>query len=168
MKLLCLFSVLFYLGCSTAMKTNLPVVEKVDLQAYMGKWYEIARYPNSFQKGCLDSRATYTLKPDGKVAVLNECERDKNTSQANGTARVVEPATNAKLKVSFFWPFEGDYWIVDLGRNYEYSVVSEPSRKYLWILSRTPELPKETLADIEKRLVDLGFDISKLLYNNHK
>lgn len=165
MRLLYLFTVLFCLGCSTAMKTNLPVVEKVDLQAYMGKWYEIARYPNSFQKGCVNSRATYSLKPDGKVAVLNECERDKTTSQANGTARVVDTATNAKLKVSFFWPFEGDYWIVELGKNYEYSIVSEPSRKYLWILARTPSLPEETLAAIKNRLTGLGFDISKLVYN---
>ena len=165
MKILPLVAILFCLGCEHAMNRNLPVVEKVDLQTYMGKWYEIARYPNTFQKGCRNSRATYTLKPDGQVEVLNECERDGKTSSAKGTAWVVDPETGARLKVSFFWPFRGDYWIIKLGRDYEYSVVSEPSMKYLWILSRTPELPKTTLEAIEKNLADLGFDLSRLIYN---
>lgn len=165
MRFLSLFALILCMGCSTTMNVNLPVVDKVDLQAYTGKWYEIARYPNRFQKGCQNSRATYTLKPDGNIDVLNECERDGDVSSANGTAWVVDPVTNAKLKVSFFWPFKGDYWILKLGKDYQYSVVSAPSMKYLWILSRTPELPKDTIRGIERHLKELGFDTSNLIYN---
>ena len=147
------------------MKNNLSVAGNVNLEKYMGKWHEVARYPNSFQKGCKNSLATYSLRPDGKVDVLNECDRDGKRSSAEGKAWVIDHETNAKLKVSFFWPFAGDYWILSIGDNYEYSVVSEPSMKYLWILSRTPELPIDTLAGIKKTLTDFGFDTDKLVYN---
>ena len=157
--------ILFCSGCLGTMNANLPVVDNVDLARYMGRWFEVARYPNRFQRNCKNSRATYTLRPDGKVDVLNECERGGDTSSARGTAWVVDPLTNAKLKVSFFWPFRGDYWIMMLGEDYEYSVVSAPSMNYLWILSRKPDMPIETLAEIEQKLEKLGFETGKLVYN---
>jgi apolipoprotein D and lipocalin family protein len=138
----------------------------VDLHRYAGVWYEVARYPHRFQEGCYGSRATYTLRDDGRVGVLNECRQggpDGPLRTADGVAKVVDPVTNAKLKVSFFWPFYGDYWVIDLGRDYEYAVVGHPSRQYLWILSRTPDLPAETYEAILARLRSVGYDTQRLI-----
>jgi apolipoprotein D and lipocalin family protein len=143
----------------------LQVVNYVDLQRYVGRWYEIARYPHKFQEGCLQSQATYTLTDKG-ISVLNECyeeEQPEKLRSAEGKARVVDSQTNAKLKVSFFWPFYGKYWIIDLGEDYEYAVVGHPSRKYLWILSRTPEMDNALYQDILRRLQDQHYDTSKLI-----
>ena len=163
---LSLAMVLLISACSGRKGSPLQVVDKVDIPSYMGVWYEIARYPNSFQKGCSDSRATYTLLENGEVEVINECEKPDGHSLAKGRAWIVDKASSAKLKVSFFWPFKGDYWIIDLGDEYEYSVVSAPSRKYLWILSRTPTLPPEKMEKIEASVAAKGFDLSLLEYNN--
>jgi apolipoprotein D and lipocalin family protein len=139
-----LFVSLFITASCMHMKDTRPplqVVPHVDLNRYTGTWYEIARYPHKFQKGCIGSKATYAIMNDGKLSVLNECVEESDKSRlrsAKGKAWVVDPHTNAKLKVSFFWPFSGDYWIIDLGRDYEYAVIGHPERKYLWILSRTP------------------------------
>ncbi len=142
---------------------ELPTVARVDLPRYMGTWHEIARYPHHFQEGCADSTATYRLEPDGTVDVLNECrEPGGGLRRARGTARVVDPATNAKLEVSFFRPFWGDYWILALGDEYEYAVVGAPSREYLWVLAREPRLPDATYARLVERLVALGFDPVRL------
>jgi apolipoprotein D and lipocalin family protein len=138
----------------------------VDLKKYGGTWYEIARYPNRFQEGCVGTSATYTLLQDGKIGVLNQCRKgplDGEISSAKGKAWVVDKKTNAKIKVSFFWPFSGDYWIIDLGENYEYAVVGHPSRKYLWILSRTPEMDDATYNLILKKLRRQFYDVSKLM-----
>lgn len=146
----------------------LETVDHVDVPRYMGVWYEIASFPKWFSKGCVNSQATYSLRSDGRVNVVNECNKgsaDGRLSVAHATGRVVDEQTNAKLKVMFFWPFEGDYWIIDLGQNYEYAVVSEPSRQSLWILSRTKVLDKPVLDDILHRLVsEHGFDLSQLQY----
>jgi apolipoprotein D and lipocalin family protein len=140
----------------------LDVVPAVDLSRYIGRWYEIASFPQRFQKGCTDSRAEYRILPDGDVEVLNSCLRDEKVDTAKGKAWVVETTTNAKLKVSFFWPFRGDYWIIDLGKDYEYAVVSAPSMKYLWILSRTPQIDEQRYQGIVTRLKDRGFDVARL------
>ena len=119
----------------------LQVVPQVDLSRYMGTWYEIARFPHRFQEGCVATKATYALREDGKVDVLNECRTesmDGPVRTAKGTATVLDKKSNAKLKVTFFWPFYGDYWIIDLGENYEYAVVGHPGRKYLWISRARP------------------------------
>lgn len=145
----------------------LPVVENVDIERYMGKWYEIARYPNFFEDpDCVGVTAEYALRDDGKVSVTNRCLLggfDGEEQVINGTARVVDAETNAKLKVSFFGPFEGNYWIIGLDEDYQWAIVGEPSRRTLWILSRTPTLDEDTYADILARLPDLGYDPARLI-----
>ena len=144
----------------------LDVVPQVDLNRYAGKWYEIARLPNRFQRDCVGgTTATYTLRPDGKITVLNECRTDNGrVKSAKGTARIADPkGPNSKLNVTFFWPFSGNYWIIDLDPQYRWAVVGEPSRKYLWVLSRTPQLDPELYEDILKRAQRQGFDTAKLL-----
>jgi apolipoprotein D and lipocalin family protein len=144
---------------------SLPVFEKVDLKRYIGKWHEIARLPMFFERNCVsDVTADYSLRPDGRIGVLNQCrQKDGTLSTASGTARVVDQSTNAKLKVSFFWPFSGDYWILELGPNYEYAMVGEPRRKYLWILSRQPDLDEQTYLKLVTKARLLGFDTSRLI-----
>jgi len=152
----------------------LATVPQVDLDCYLGRWYEIARYPNRFQRDCAgETTATYARRDDGTIAVDNRCRRgDGSTDQAQGVARVVDTATNARLEVRFapaflaFLPFVwGDYWIIDLAPDYSYAVVGEPSRNYLWILSRTPTLPETTLRAIRERLPAAGYDPSRLVEN---
>jgi apolipoprotein D and lipocalin family protein len=143
----------------------LEVVPYVDLKRYIGTWYEIARFPHRFQEGCLGSWATYTLLEDGKIRVLNQCYKGSlngEISSAQGKAWVTDTKTNARLKVRFFWPFTGDYWIIDLGENYDYAVVGHPTRRYLWILSRTPEIDDALYDRILKRLREQFYDVSKL------
>ncbi|MFN0171798.1 MAG: lipocalin family protein [Bryobacteraceae bacterium] len=148
----------------------LQVVPSVDLTRYMGRWYEIARLPNRFQRDCAsDTSATYTLRPDGKITVLNQCRQsDGRFKSATGTARLAgakEP--NSKLSVTFFWPFYGNYWIVDLEPDYRWAVVGEPDRKYFWILSREPRLDEALYSEIVKRARNQGYDISPLLRTPH-
>lgn len=139
-------------------------VTSVDLSRYTGLWYEIARYPNRFQEGCRDSSATYTLRPDGEIDVVNRCRRgaDGNVAEARGRAWPVDPADTTRLKVSFFWPFRGDYWIIDLGENYEYAVVGTPDRNYLWILARQPKLSDDVYTGILRRVQLQGFEPERL------
>ena len=152
-------------GCGS-LYPPLDVVESVDLNRYVGTWYEIASYPAPFQSGCTGTTAEYTLRDDGTVKVVNRCysgSLDGPEKRIEGTARVPDPAESAKLKVSFFPPFEGDYWIIDLGPNYEYAVVSGPSRRFLWILSRTPTLDETVYEEILNRLREKGFDPGRLV-----
>jgi apolipoprotein D and lipocalin family protein len=117
------------------------------------------------------SKATYTLRDDGKITVLNQCH-DKSLSgplrKVKGKAWVVDKKTNAKLKVSFFWPFSGDYWIIELGNDYEYAVIGHPERKYLWILSRTKTMKDDLYESILSRLRAAGYDTSKLIISNQR
>ena len=156
------------------MRSELKVVDHVDLSRYLGKWYEIARIPVFFQSGCAGGvTATYTLLAEGTVRVLNQCcADDGQKKQAKGRAWVVDKKTNAKLKVSFV-PilsklFAGDYWIIDLGPNYEYAVVGHPSRDIGWILSRTPTLPDDIMKGIAERLKANGYDFSRFKITDHK
>ena len=155
-------------GCSMARATGsdaaLGTVEKVELNRYIGRWYEIAKYPNRFERKCQSNvTANYAIRPDGKVSVVNSCTtHEGNVTQSSGWAKVVDQETGAKLKVTFFWPFFGDYWILELGPKYEYAVVGEPSRKYLWILSRSPKMDDALYAEVTGRLAAKGYDASKL------
>lgn len=158
------FSTLFC-SCLSATHAPLPppeVVSHVELSRYTGIWYEIARYPNRFQKGCIESSAAYKLGSDGSLTIVNSCIKNGAMKTVKGKARVIDPTANAKLKVSFFWPFSGDYWIIDLGPDYDYAVVSGPDRKYLWILSRSPEMDDTLYGEILGRLKKQGFDILRL------
>ena len=141
----------------------LEVVPRVNLEKYLGKWYEIAHLPAKFQDGCSETTATYSLNDDRTISVRNECKRNGKLKTAKGKAKVVDQATGAKLKVSFFWPFYGDYWIVKLGSNYEYSVVGTPDRKYLWILSRTPQMDERLFSELTEFARSQGFDITRLI-----
>lgn len=142
------------------------VVDYVDLNQYAGKWYEIASYPTAFQAGCTGTTAEYTLQDDGTVKVVNTCNQDTldgPVDRIEGRARVADPSTNAKLKVSFFPPFEADYWIIDLDPNYEWAVVSNPSRLFLWILSRTPTLDDGVYQEILDRIAAQGYNLDRLV-----
>jgi apolipoprotein D and lipocalin family protein len=159
---------LFLLTWSGAMdkeRKPLAVVPSVDLGKYVGRWYEIARLPNRFEKKCVSSvTATYKLRPDGNIDVLNECKKASGElKKAKGKAKVVDKESNAKLKVTFFWPFYGDYWILDLGANYEYAVVGDESRKYLWILSRTPQIDEALYQKLLAKMANEGFDTSRII-----
>lgn len=136
----------------------------VELSKYLGRWYEIARYEQSFQKGCEGVIADYALREDGKISVRNSCRKpDGKVSVANGKAKIVDTATNAKLKVSFFGPFYGDYWVLDRADDYSWAIVGEPSGRYLWLLSReaTPA-PAKVEAQIA-RAGTLGYDTTMLI-----
>ena len=157
-------------GCaaSTTVQRGLPelqAVERVDLQRYLGTWYEIASFPQSFQEGCTATKATYALREDGEIDVRNSC-RDESLSgperTAHGRARVVDTRTNAKLEVSFFRPFWGDYWVIELGEAYDYAVVGHPGRDYLWILSRTPTMEPARYDAILARLAERGYETTRL------
>jgi apolipoprotein D and lipocalin family protein len=150
-------------------KSELEVVAAVDLTRYAGRWYEIARLPNRFQKKCVDSvSATYTLRPDGKLNVVNRCRKANGTfATAKGKAKVVDKKTNAKLKVTFFWPFYGDYWILDLGPDYEYAVVGAPNRDYLWILSRTPQMDDQLYQRLLAKMAARGFETQRMIRTSH-
>ncbi len=151
-------------------QTPLQVVPAVDLARYAGKWYEIARLPNWFQRGCAsDTTATYSLRPDGKVSVLNTCRAaDGRLKTAKGTARIAdEKGPNTRLKVTFFWPFSGDYWIIDLDPDYRWAVVGEPRRKYFWVLSRDPRMDETLYRQILERAKQQGYDLAPLLKTTH-
>ena len=142
---------------------SLEVVPHVELEKYLGKWYEIAHLPAKFQEGCNETTATYTLSKDGSISVLNQSIKNGKMKQAKGKAKVVDRKSNAKLKVTFFWPFYGDYWIIKLGNDYDYAVVGTPNRKYLWILSRTPQMDDKLYSQLIKYAKSKGFDVNKLI-----
>lgn len=148
---------------------ELQVVPAVDLSRYVGQWYEIARLPNRFEKKCADSvTASYTLRSDGSIQVINRCRKTSGKfTTATGKAKIVDAKTNAKLKVTFFWPFYGKYWILDLGPNYEYAVVGEPGRKYLWILSRTPQIDEALYQQLLAKMQARGFDTTRMIRTAH-
>lgn len=137
----------------------LPTVSTVDLSRYVGSWYEIALLPNRFERQCVsDTQAHYTAK-DGGIQVLNRCRKaDGQIDDAKGRAKIVEGSGNAKLRVSFFWPFYGDYWVLALDPDYSAVLVGEPSRKLAWVLARRPDLPEARLAELLARAQALGFD----------
>ena len=144
---------------------TLRTVPNVDINKYSGKWYEIASYPQRFQKGCHCTTAEYTLSEKGYLIVENRCNRgsvDGKQSYIKGKAFVEKNSGNSKLKVQFIWPLRAKYWIIDLADDYSYAVVSHPSKKYLWILSRTPKMDDSVYKQIISRLKEKGFDVEKL------
>ncbi|MBQ5940428.1 MULTISPECIES: lipocalin family protein [unclassified Massilia] len=154
----------------------LATIPALDVQRYMGAWYEIAKFPNDFQKKCVgDTTATYSLREDGRVKVVNRCRtRDGGAEVAEGVARQVGSATSPRLEVRFapailsFLPMVwGDYWVIDLDQDYRLSAVSEPKREYLWILSRTPQVDAAAYEALLARLRAQGLDTSRLVRTIH-
>ncbi len=140
-------------------------VDHVDLERYSGKWYEISKIPNRFQRVCAgNTTAQYSIRKDGRIDVVNRClKMDGSMEEAKGIARVVDSATNARLKVSFVhflgrWWFWGDYWIVGLGSDYDYAIIGAPDRRYGWILSRDPDMDPGKYSKITAELKNLGYN----------
>jgi apolipoprotein D and lipocalin family protein len=146
--------------------TVVKVVGYVDLNRYTGTWYEIARFPNSFERGLKCVTATYTLRNDGRITVLNKGHKIENpdvVKQSQGIAWVPDKTYPAKLKVRFFWPFSGDYWILALDPSYRFALVGDPSLKYLWILSRKKTVEDSDYKNLLDKAKENGFDISRLM-----
>ncbi|MBN2892317.1 MAG: lipocalin family protein [Bacteroidales bacterium] len=166
---LTLFLAMFIVsGCAQNPKNEIDVktVEKVELEKYLGTWYEIARFDHSFERDLVGVTATYSLRDDGKITVLNQGYKntlDGKHSTAKGKAKIPNPKETAKLKVSFFLFFYGDYFILELGENYEYALIGSSSPKYLWILSRTPQMDEETYQMLVDNAQNRGYDVSKLI-----
>jgi len=146
---------------------NVPEPAKpVELERYLGRWYEIARYEQRFERGCKAATANYSLRQDGNIDVVNRCRKPGGKhSEARGIAKIVDRRSNAKFKVSFFGPFYGDYWILDHGDDYSWSIVGEPSRRYLWILSREANPGNDAVAKLVSRVAAVGYDTSMLVMN---
>ena len=151
---------------------NLTTIASLDVPRYMGTWYEIAKYPNSFQKKCVaDTRADYSVQPEGKVQVINRCrQEDGEMKVAAGAAQQVGDTHSPKLEVrfapawlSFIPAVWGDYWVIDLDPAYQLVAVSEPTREYLWVLSRTAKVEPAAYDALLARLVSKGFDLKRLV-----
>lgn len=146
--------------------TQVPEPKKpVELSRYLGTWYELARYENRFEKGCEGVTAEYAAREDGRIDVRNSCRQgavDGELEVAEGVAKIVKDSGNAKLKVSFFGPFYGDYWVLDRADDYSWSIVGEPSGRYLWILSRKPVLSEKQLNGLIAKTKAMGYDTSLL------
>lgn len=144
----------------------LEVVPYVDVDRYLGTWYEIATIPQRFQRGCVAAKAEYSLLPNGDIQVVNSCREgtlDGKVRSVRGRARVVDKRSNAKLKVTFFWPFWGSYWIIGLDPDYQWAIVGHPSRKYLWILSRSPHMEEALYAQLLDFVAERGYDVNKIV-----
>jgi len=164
--------VLAHAAATVAAQPALPTVSALDLDRYAGQWYEIARYPNSFERDCVrDVTATYTRNADGTVQVVNACRKaDGSVMRAEGLARMAVPPAKLEVRFAPAWlswlPLVwADYWVIDLASDYSYAIVGEPSRDYLWILARDPRLPDATLERIVAKLPDLGYEPEKLVRN---
>lgn len=166
----------FLITIQTQASVDIPqppvkTVDSIDLQKYLGKWYEIAAIPQSFQKQCVgNTTAVYATAEDDLISVVNTCDTASGTpSVANGRAKVIDKNSNSKLKVTFVhflgWQFllGGDYWILAIGENYSYAIVGAPNRDYAWILSRTPGMTNEKIIEANQALVTQGFDTCKLI-----
>ncbi|TCH97272.1 hypothetical protein EJV46_17525 [Roseococcus sp. SYP-B2431] len=159
-------------ACATAPGPATPqTVASVDLARYSGRWHEVARFPQRFQDSsslrCEEVTATYQPAAGGGLSVLNECVNGLDPARARrhvlGSAYAVEGSNNARLRVTFFWPFYGDYWVLGLDPDYQWAVVGTPDRNYLWILSRSPSLPAPQMEQALAIARAQGFDLSRLI-----
>lgn len=148
-------------GCNSEPAKPMVTVSSVDLQRYLGSWYEIAMLPNRFQAMCAsDTQAQYRQDGD-RIQVRNRCRKaDGSVEEAIGQAKVVEGSGNAKLRVSFFWPFYGNYWVLALDDNYQWVLVGEPGREYGWVLARSPGMDEPTLTRVLDKAASLGYNRS--------
>ncbi len=143
------------------------VVKELDIERYLGTWYEIARYDHKFERGLVGVTANYSLRNDGKIKVLNSGYKNNlngKFSEAIGKAKIPNPKNEpSKLKVSFFWFFYGDYYVMELDENYQWAIIGSSSDEYLWILSRTPQLDDDLYKKLLDKLTDRAYDITKLI-----
>lgn len=142
----------------------------VQLNRYLGDWFELARYENSFETDCEGVTARYSLRNDGMIKVINTCRQgspEGSKKDIEGRAKIVPDSGNAKLKVSFFGPFYGDYWVLDHANDYSWSIVGEPSGRYLWILTRTPKPSEQTRKMLVNKAKALGYDVGLLRWTKH-
>jgi apolipoprotein D and lipocalin family protein len=160
------FALLVALLACRSPAAPLDVVDEIDLDRYLGRWYEIASFPQRFQAGCVATSASYSRREDGRIRVENACREgrfDGELRRVEGVARVADPAgSQAKLEVQFFWPFQGDYWVIELDPAYRWAVVGHPSREYLWILARERSLEPALYDDLLRRIASHGYDVSRL------
>lgn len=156
---------LLFMSCKSQ-TPHRSVVEKVDFQRYAGTWYEIARYPHRFERNLVGVTATYTMRNDGRIDVLNQGYKgslDGKLSQARAKAKIPDSAQPGKVKVYFFPLFGADYFILDLDQeNYQYAMVGSSSMNYLWILSRSPQMEDSLYKELVSKAESLGYDISKI------
>jgi apolipoprotein D and lipocalin family protein len=171
MTLSALFLGLALNACTTARACNggdLPevrTVRSVDLERYLGTWHQIAFFPTRFQGSCrIDTTAIYGRLPDGRISVRNECTKPNGKRKSiEGTARIVDQETRARLKVKFFWfAPAGDYWIIELDPDYQFAVVGSPDRNYLWILSRTPRMSRSVYEELVARVAAQKFEVGRI------
>ena len=168
LKLFVFFLILsiFTSGCKSQSKMiDNSTVKELDINKYLGTWYEIARFPHSFERDLVGVTATYTLNDDGSIKVINQGYKntlDGELSRATGKAKIPDPDKPAHLRVSFFWIFYSDYLVMELDPDYQWAVVGSSSSKYLWFLSRTPEISESLLTDLKKRISARGYDLAKL------
>lgn len=153
------------LETTSSFMIDISTVKQLDVQKFMGKWYEIARYNHWFEKGMTHVCTDYSLLPDGKIKVVNKGIRKGKTKETTGKARRPHPEEYpGRLQVSFFLWFYDDYYILELDKEYRYAIIGSSSDKYLWILSRTPRLPEETLRELVRNIRKRGYDCSKLIF----
>jgi apolipoprotein D and lipocalin family protein len=167
MKKSFLILLLLFLTLNMAHSQKVPtVVSSVDLNRYKGIWYEIARLPNYFERKLKCTSATYTLRDDGRITVLNKgnyLTDPKKSTSSQGVAWIPDKNSPAKLKVQFFWPFSGDYWIMELDKEYRYVLVGDPAHKYLWILCREKEMNEKTYSMLLGKAVENGYDVKSII-----
>ena len=152
---------------TSAQQIDNTTITAFDLNRYLGKWYEVARYDHVFERGLVGTTAEYSLRDDGKIKVLNSGYLETLDGSYQESIGKAKPNSNGKpgqLRVSFFGPFYGNYYILDLAPDYSYSVVGSSSPKYLWILSRTPRLSTEVQSKILNNLQKRGYDTTKLIW----
>jgi apolipoprotein D and lipocalin family protein len=174
MRIVIAAAVLFGLAACASPPVNrdasrpLTTVASVDVDGYLGRWYEIARFENSFEENCEGVTADYSRRDDGLISVVNTCREGSPSGKARtaaGRAKIADGTTNARLKVSFFGPFWGDYWILDLTDDYSRAIVGEPSGRYLWVLARTPTLDDAARAAVMTRLEEFGYNTGALYFS---
>jgi lipocalin len=141
-------------------------VKELDIDRYLGTWYEIARFPHSFEKSLVGVTATYSIRPDGKIKVLNQGRKealDGELSVAEGKAKIPDPAKPANLKVAFFWIFYAEYNVLELDENYQHALIGSSGDKYLWILSRSPQMDEAVYQRLVENARQRGYDVDKLI-----
>ena len=161
-----LFLIAIMMFSSANSQKSPSVVSSVDMNRYKGLWYEIARLPNFFERKLKCTSATYTLRDDGRITVLNKgnyLSDPKKSTSSTGVAWIPDKKYPAKLKVQFFWPFSGDYWIIDLDKEYKYVLVGGPSAKYLWILAREKRMDDTTYNMLLQKAIENGYDVKTII-----